>query len=379
MTRRPDRTRPGPPIVYAYTQGLPNPAANSGAVLGLCEALAPEGDVAVVFPGGARDVPPVRRAYGLSTDVALSPVRPAPGPGFYPSLALAGLGAVRGAVIITRAPQAAMVSAALGRPTLLELHQHLDTFSNWKAWRRLLAAIPPGRLSVAALTSSLAAGLDPALAARALDVSVIPSGSPDFGGGSGSPSHDVGYVGSFKPGKGIEVVERLARHRPSLRFLIVGDPAGAPDTALRLSALPNVELSGFVVRADLAAQMRRFRIGLAPYAAEGFGGGRHAMVSSDSLSSMKIAEYMSAGCAVISSAIPSVAAMAAHGTEALLCRPDHDGDWLSALDRLATGEALRQRLAQAARRRFQAEFSMPARADRFRALARRLSEAEARP
>lgn len=365
---------PNVSILYVYGSLLPNTFANSGAVLGLCRALTLNATAAaIVFPGTAEDVQVIRKAYDVPPELELSPIRPSPGPAFYPSIALAAVRTRKDAIIITRAPQIAVMAALMGRRTILELHQHLHTFSNWSTWRKLLRFVPAGRLSVAALTPSVAAGLDSRLAKKVVEVAIIPSGSPDLDRDARTPSHDVGYVGSFKRGKGVEVLERLALQRSSIRFLVVGDPTGDPETASRLSSLPNVELAGFVPPAELAAQMGRFRVGIAPYAAEGFGGrGRDALISSDSMSSLKIAEYMSASCAIVSSAIPSVEAMVTNEVEALLCPPNDDEAWLAALDRLVEDHSLRRRLAAAGRRRFLSTFSMPARAKRFRTLAQGL-------
>ena len=372
-------TEPQPRVIYAYAQPLPNALANSGAVLSLLDALADVGlRAGVLFPGTCADADMLARTYGLRNEIERHAVHSGPGPAFYPLLALQAARRARGGVVVTRSPQIAIASAVLGQPTLLELHQPVETASRWRLWRRLLPLAKPERLSVACLTESLSDRLDPVLRDRALEVATIASGSLDFDAPWSQRDHDLGYVGSFKAGKGIEVILNTARLRPDLRMLVVGDPRGGPEIAAQLGLLENVTLTGPVSRAEIAGQTTRFHIGLAPYAATGFSGGAKTWIGSDSLSSLKIAEYMSAGAAIVSSDIPSVRAMATNGTEALLCPPGDEAAWLGAIDRLISDDLLRRRLVDAGRRRFEIEFSMAVRARRFAALIRRLAAKGAR-
>ncbi|MEJ1156732.1 glycosyltransferase family 4 protein [Prosthecomicrobium sp. N25] len=360
-------------LVYVYGLELPNTAANSGAVLGLCDALADLGHrVTLAHAGEAAAEADIRRDYDLDPAVRLRTVRIRAGFRHYPGMALEALREAPGAVLITRMPIVAAVAAMAGRPAILEMHQRFETARRWPFWRWGLVTVPRRRLAVAALTPALVedARRDPF--ARRFPMEVIPSGAPDYGGPQARPQPDVdvGYLGSFKPGKGIELVAALAAARPSVRFVVFGDPSANPDAAAELAALGNVELAGHVPRAGVAAALARFRIGLAPYGRAGFGGAPGTpFVSSDSLSSLKLVEYMSSGRAIISSAIPSVAAMVEDGASALLCDPERLPDWLAALDRLLADPGLVDRMAAAGRARFLADYTFRIRAERFATLA----------
>lgn len=359
---------------YVYGQPLPNTAANSGAVVGLCDAFARQGCVTTIaYAGDAASEPDIRTTYELADTVACVAL-PTPDSSLrYPAMTLGALLRTKPHVLITRMPQSALLSALLGRPTILELHQHLPTFKHWKHWRRLLRLIPRRRLAIATLTDALAEKMDPLLHSRAVAIHTIPSSASDLAFTGAVPAFDIGYVGSFISGKGIERVHALAVAMPDVRFVVYGDPAKDPAMADQLAALPNVHQAGFVPRARLAEALASFRIGLAPYDSAGFGDGKQqAFVSTDSMSSLKLVEYLSASRAVVSSAIPAIEAVVADGEQALLCDPDNLDAWTAAIRRLMADEALQHRLATAGRSLYEAQYSFAIRAERFITLAKAL-------
>lgn len=358
---------------YVYGQELPNTFANSGAVMHLCRALAAAGrTVRLAYAGPGSDEAPIRQFYRLGREVGFVPLGHRRGPGHYPAMALAACRRARDGLIITRMPQVAALCATLGRPTVLELHQHLDTFSHWRQWRQLLRLVPPGRLAVAALTDALAEKLDPLLAARAAATMTIGSAAPDLAMPNAASPYEAGYIGSFMPGKGIERVLELARSMPAVRFVAYGDPSRAPDMAASLAALDNVTLGGFVSPADIGRALASFRIGLAPYATTGFGLAGAATVTMDSMSSLKILEYMSAARTIVASRIPSVATLLADEGNAILCNADAPEDWRAAICRLLASPDLSRRLAETARHDFEKRHSYAARAKAFLTLAEAL-------
>lgn len=355
-----------PRLVYLYGQSLPNKAANSGAVADLCRALNDIGyRTTWAYVGKERDEDAVRRTYRLPDSLRCIRLKEIGGSLRYPGLAAFSLAKVRADVTITRMPQAAIVTALLGRPTILELHQHLNTYRHWTWWRRFLHLLPKGRLSVAALTPSIVEQMDPLLKVRVRKIAVIPSAASDLLDGDASSIYDVGYVGSFMPGKGIERIVHLATSLPDVSFVIYGDPSGDPEAAAKFATLGNVTLAGFVERARIANALGTFRIGIAPYAKDGFGRRGSAFVSMDSMSSLKVLEYMSASRAVVATRIPTIANVIDHGETGLLCAADDADAWVAAVRLLKDEPRLSKRLARNARRVFEEKHSYARRASAF--------------
>lgn len=359
---------------YIYAQRLPNSFANSGAVMNLCKGFADNGDaVRIAWAGRRDDEKAIRAYYGIPGQIAMTPLPRAHGPFYYPVMACTAVLRSRTGILITRIPQVAVLAAVMRKPAILELHQHLPTFSNWRYWRKTISLVPAGMLAVATLTDALAAQLDPDMARVAAAVQTIASAAPDFGDVVDNPIHDVGYAGSFMPGKGIEHVCDLAESLPDIRFIIYGDPASAPDVTNKLSALPNVTLGGFVSPRDIGPALKSFRIGLAPYASTGFGAPGAATVSMDSMSSLKIIEYMSAERAIIASRMPSVEAVVSDGESALLCDPGNLVAWRQNILRLMADPALTGALGKKARQNYLEKHDYRARAHAFAQLASHLA------
>ncbi|MDF0487667.1 glycosyltransferase family 4 protein [Sphingomonas sp. H39-1-10] len=360
-----------PTIVYLYGQTLPNKAANSGAVIGLCSALAALGErICVVSPDGGGTTAEITATYQPHPRVRFRNLSVPDNAGHYPAYAAAlRRPEFARAIIITRMPQVALLTAALGRRTVLELHQHSETYKHWAVWRRLLHLVRSDRLRVAALSQGVVDELDPLLRRKGGEPAMIASAARDFAGGADiRPRYDIGFIGSFMPGKGVGFVETIARLAPHYSVVLYGDPSRDPPSAARLAALPNVTLAGYVNPTDVGAALASFRVGLAPYERAGFGGDGAPFVRADDLSSLKIVEYLSARRIVVASRIPSVERMVADRHSAMLCDPDDPADWIRAIDTMFAEPALAAHIAATGRALYEHQFSFDIRARRFRAL-----------
>jgi len=100
---------------------------------------------------------------------------------------------------------------------VLELHQHSNTFKHWPLWRRLLHFVRPNRLRIAALSQGVVDELDPLLRAKGGEPAIIASAARDFGADAKvEPRYDIGFIGSFMPGKGVGFIETIAMRAPSM-------------------------------------------------------------------------------------------------------------------------------------------------------------------
>ncbi|WP_156840402.1 glycosyltransferase family 4 protein [Novosphingobium aquimarinum] len=361
------------PIAYLYGQELPNTSANSGAVLDLCASLAALGHpVTVFYRNGSEST--IRRLYGVPQSVALRPLKTVSGPAQQAFWAWQVRRRAPRSILIARLGPCAILSAALRMPAIFEMHQDCSTIRNWKHWKRLLALVHARHLSIAVLTQALDDQLDSDLRARSGRIRVIPSAGADFAACEPpKPAFDVGYVGSFMPGKGIEKVLEIARELREATFVIYGDPARNRQISAHFEALDNVTLAGFVPRTEVGSALRSFRVGLAPYASSGFGGDSMAFVSSSSMSSLKLVEYMSAGCVIVASRIPAVETTVRDGREALLVDEADTQAWVEAVRRVLRHPDFAEELCGNARQRFLDQFSFQERASRFSDLAMRLA------
>ena len=148
-------------------------------------------------------------------------------------------------------------------------------------------------------------------------------------GGEGRPQ--VGYVGHLYPGKGFEIIRRLAT-RGSVGGLPCrrrraehGGGSSAP-----IPTLPkNIRLHGFVPPAADRTALPRLRRALAPYQADVriAGGGETAAW----MSPLKVFGYMAAGKAIICSDLPVLREVIEDGRNGLLVAPDDPDAWVAAV------------------------------------------------
>jgi glycosyltransferase involved in cell wall biosynthesis len=188
-------------------------------------------------------------------------------------------------------------------------------------------------------------------------VVLIPNGIPDWPAGDGArvkhelgltpADHVVGTVCGLRPEKELETalraLGRLAPHRPTLRFVIVGDgpergrlerlaeELGVP--TIFLGQRPNDEVPDLLAAMDVLVLSSRF---------EGM--------------PLAVLEWMAAGKAIVASSVGGIPSILEHEQEALLVPPRDYVAFAQAIGRLLDDPIERRRLGDAARRRQQAEF-----------------------
>lgn len=173
----------------------------------------------------------------------------------------------------------------------------------------------------------------------------------------------VGYVGSLYPGKGAEVVVRLAEHLPDMEFHLIG---GTPDEVAywkARSASSNLTFHGFMAPAQAALIQRFFDVLLLPPGkkVEAFGGGGDIRPW---MSPLKMFEYMAAGVPIVASDLPVLKEVLRDGENSLLVPLDRIEEWVAALRRLQQDRQLARRLAERALVDFMGNYTWEKRAEK---------------
>jgi glycosyltransferase involved in cell wall biosynthesis len=150
------------------------------------------------------------------------------------------------------------------------------------------------------------------------------------------------YVGTFAPGRGLEMIFELAKLHPSVEFVVVG-PGQAPNVPVP----DNIDLRGPVPHSAVPGLLSQADILLMPYT-------RHTMLpdgnggTAEFCSPLKMFEYLSAGRSIIASDLPSISEILVNESNCLLVDPESVEQWSSAMVRLEQDVDLRARLARAA-------------------------------
>ncbi|MEC5382432.1 glycosyltransferase family 4 protein [Aurantimonas sp. C2-6-R+9] len=358
-------------VLYISPSALPSRTANSVHVVHQCAGLKAAGaDVTLVAHRTVRraaDLPKaVAGAYGVDPEaMRLASVHnpfPFGDQILITARALARLIAgPRPNVILSRNLYASWLFACvLGRPILFETHQlepgfrrrlqravstrpHVTTIVISRELEALLAehlGVAPTRTVV--LHDAAPDGLAPLPAEQKRPVlgKIVGRDLTDF-------AATAGYFGQLYAGRGIEIIEAVARKRPDMVFLVFG--GSEHDIAVRRTenAGANVVYAGFVPHGTARAAMAACDILLMPYQSSvSIGVAGHD--TARWMSPMKMFEYLGSGSAVVSSDLPVLREVLEDGRTALLAAPDDVDAWLERLDRLVADPTLRATIGAAA-------------------------------
>lgn len=181
------------------------------------------------------------------------------------------------------------------------------------------------------------------------DAADLPGDTAPAANGSHATAVTVGYVGGLYPGKGVELVLRVAELCPRTRFVVVGGSEKEIQYWRQETSAQNLEFRGWVAPADVGSVLREFDIAVAPYQSRVSTYGGRSNDVSRWMSPLKLFEYMAHGCAVICSDLPVLREIVQDGENGLLRDPDRPEDWAQAIGQLEQDPELRHSLGAGAR------------------------------
>jgi glycosyltransferase involved in cell wall biosynthesis len=160
----------------------------------------------------------------------------------------------------------------------------------------------------------------------------------------------AGYAGHFYPGKGLELIEKLATICPDFQFLVMG---GMPEEVNRLTGQSkrvgngNILYTGFIANADLPDYLSICDVLLLPNKERvaGFGGGNIGRWTSP----MKMFEYMATGRMILASDLP-VLREVLNESNAIFCDPHDIESWRQMLIYAERNKSLRKKIGMQARK-----------------------------
>lgn len=143
-----------------------------------------------------------------------------------------------------------------------------------------------------------------------------------------------GYFGHLYAGRGIEVIQQMAKNRPSCLFLIYG---GNEEDVIRQrnnNTLDNIYYMGHVPHPVAQLAMKSVDVLLMPYQKSVSIG----VVGHDTarwMSPMKMFEYMATGVPIISSDLPVLHEVLTHEKNCMMVPPADADAWINALDKIS--------------------------------------------
>lgn len=172
----------------------------------------------------------------------------------------------------------------------------------------------------------------------------------------------VGYVGSFNPGKGMEILSELIKLCPDVHFKI----AGGSEEELKhwhaeFKEYTNVDLLGFIPHGEVNTLLSVADVLIAPYQKEVYAGEDIVQW----MSPLKIFEYMAAEKPIISSNLPVLREVLENDRNALLCDPANIDEWIKSIQKFKNQPELRKKLSNAAYHDFESYYLWDQRAKKI--------------
>lgn len=156
----------------------------------------------------------------------------------------------------------------------------------------------------------------------------------------------VGYAGSLYPGKGVEIIERIAKICPEYDFHVVGGTKWQLHKYHTKQLPKNLFFYGYKKHAEIPSYLKAFDIVVAPYQ-------HHALIRTGKnvsrwISPMKLFEYMAAEKPIICSDLPQITEILTDKRNALLTAPSDEKKWAEKIRYLHQNPEITQQLAQQA-------------------------------
>ncbi len=360
-------------IFYTATSRIPSTAANSVHVMRMCQAFQAQGyDTSLLVPGETRlspeDIRDLYAKYGVAGDFRLDPVYVGRGKGKFLRY-LAGFFArarrERPDFVYGRSIFGLWAASRLGIPFAYEMHSPVSSYP-WIE-RMLFASMIrspwyQGTVVISEALRKLVVKDAPQLAAHPIlvahDGADLPS--PTIVPANIGDGFKLGYVGSLYPGRGIDIILKIAEAIPDASVHIVGGTEEEIRFWKDRSPSGNVIFHGYVNPSRTQEYQLAMDVLLAPYQKKVQIAGSRGDTSAY-MSPLKIFEYMASGKSIVCSDMPVLREVLDEDCACLVSDFENPGPWIDAVKSLRD-ESTRERLGKNAFTRLERHYTWNARA-----------------
>lgn len=308
-------------IAYIATSQIPSMKANSIQVMKVCQALKKNGHSVHLYVPGERQYSwyELKTMYGINEEFPITWISTSKGGKGIDFILRSIFDGKKSncEVIYTRAIWAASIGLLMNIPIIYEVHDLPGGRIGSRLFRGYLRS-PKKKLTVM-ITSALKGKIEERFQIQFTDKdSIIAPDGVDLDRYVHLPDAaecrkrlgfeelmTAVYTGGFYPGRGVDLLFKLAIAFPQVQFIWIGgekDSIAYWNDQIQQFRVTNIKMTGFVPNQDLPLYQGAADILLMPFGKKisVSGGGNTA----DICSPMKMFEYMAAGRAILSSDIP---------------------------------------------------------------------------
>lgn len=191
---------------------------------------------------------------------------------------------------------------------------------------------------------------------------VLPGGAKLTYNLSSFESLSCGYIGSFKEGKGVDTIIKIAARMKNMTFHIVGgSKKEINEIKGNIGDSSNIIWHGYLPHSKALEIMNKFDIALLPNKDK-------VIIKNQDIglvtSPNKMFEYMAAGKIIIATELPVLKEILVHMENSILVEQDNIDEWVSAIYRVSNDAQLRKTLREKVIYEIQEKYSWDKRAEK---------------
>tara|TARA_Y100000389_G_scaffold202777_1_gene249151 strand:- start:2562 stop:3737 length:1176 start_codon:yes stop_codon:yes gene_type:complete len=174
----------------------------------------------------------------------------------------------------------------------------------------------------------------------------------------------IGYFGQLYSGRGIDVIQEIAKLNPSFAFIIYGGNEKEITKYKNKNNLDNLFFMGHLLPKSTYEVMRVMDVLLMPYK-KSVSIGIKGIDTAEWMSPMKMFEYMSTGVPIISSNLPVIREVLKDNENCLLVDPDDFIAWSESLRSIVKDKHLAEKLQNNAYNEYKSKYTWEDRAQKI--------------
>jgi len=140
------------------------------------------------------------------------------------------------------------------------------------------------------------------------------------------------YIGSFYPGKGIEIIKKLSEKCENINFHLYGDTSFI---GKNFFAGKNVKLFNYIDYKNIPLVLSKYNVALMPYQKKVYVRSKNLNVEK-SMSPLKMFDYLASKKIIVASKLEVYKHILKHNHNSILIKPDDDEKWACTITKIFT-------------------------------------------
>ena len=295
-------------LIYITETSLPTKSANIINSLKFCESLSNFFNVKILIPNNSLEINKIRKFYNLkkkfqiinliNQNIESFKIRFI----FCLKVLFKLIFERKNTIIYGRSILSSMLLTLINRKNYLELHHTPNSFS--KLFFKFILLLPQKKkLNLILINKSLVNELK----LIGINFIILDDGADflnfKFNQSIKYKKNTCIYIGSFYEGKGIEIIKKLAKMMPDIKFDLYGD-LKTIKSKFNFNCYPNIKFYDYVAYKNIPEILKNYEVALMPYKNKILARSKNLEISKY-ISPLKMFDYLSAGKIILATNLPA--------------------------------------------------------------------------